>query len=140
MNQNEENLIEDLLNYAFDHKIGYLLVNGDPDDPNMSFTKRRYIIINRNWKKQEEIPFIIGHEIAHIMLGKTGVMYYSSFAGQNSDENEADLYSLNLLYDYACNHGQYFEDPGSFVQAYGIPSRMNNAAQDLFKRKNDISF
>ena len=129
-------LIEYLLNYAFDYGIGYKLIRSDPYDPSLSLKKHRMIVINLNWHNKSELPFIIGHEIGHFMLGDDGIMYYSSFSGQNSEEKSADLYSLNLLYDYACKRGQYFEEPGQFIQMYGIPERMTEAAKDLFDNNN----
>ena len=127
-------LIEYLLNYAFDHEIGYKLVRADPYDPSLSLKKHNLMVINLNWHNQSELPFIIGHEIGHFILGDEGIMYYSSFSGQNSEEKSADLYSLNLLYDYACSRSQYFEEPGLFMSAYGIPSRMLEAVKELFNR------
>ncbi len=125
-------LIEYLLNYAFDHGIGYKLVHADPYDPSLSLKKHNLMVINLNWHNQSELPFIIGHEIGHFILGDKGILYYSSFSGQNSEEKSADLYSLNLLYDYAYSRGQYFEEPGQFLSAYGIPTRMAEAAKNLF--------
>ncbi len=130
-------LIEYLLNYAFDHGIGYKLVHADPYDPSLSLKNHNLMVINLNWHNQSELPFIIGHEIGHFILGDKGILYYSSFAGQNSEEKSADLYSLNLLYDYACCRGQYFEEPGQFLSAYGIPSRMAKATKNLFEHNED---
>ena len=130
-------LIEYLLNYAFDCGIGYKLVRADSYDPSLSLKKHNLMVINLNWHNQSELPFIIGHEIGHFILGDEGIMYYSSFSGQNSEEKSADLYSLNLLYDYACSRGQYFEEPGQFLSAYGIPSKMAEAAKDLFDHNDD---
>lgn len=130
-------LIEYLLNYAFDCGIGYKLVHADPYDPSLSLKKHNLMVINLNWHNQSELPFIIGHEIGHFILGDKGILYYSSFSGQNSEEKSADLYSLNLLYDYACRRGQYFEEPGQFMQMYGIPSKMAKATKDLFDHNDD---
>lgn len=130
-------LIEYLLNYAFDHGIGYKLVHADPYDPSLSLKNHNLMVINLNWHNQSELPFIIGHEIGHFILGDKGILYYSSFAGQNSEEKSADLYALNLLYDYACSRGQYFEEPGQFLSAYGIPSRMAKATKNLFEHNED---
>lgn len=130
-------LIEYLLNYAFDCGIGYKLVHADPYDPSLSLKNHNLMVINLNWHNQSELPFIIGHEIGHFILGDKGILYYSSFAGQNSEEKSADLYSLNLLYDYACRRGQYFEEPGQFLSAYGIPTRMAEAAKNLFDHNED---
>lgn len=66
------------------------------------------------------------------MLGDQGIMYYESFSGQNSEENSADLYSLNLIYNYSAKKGDCFQEPGTFIQNYGIPSRMMTATKKLF--------
>lgn len=122
INQNREDLIEYLLNYAFKHGISYTLVQSEPDDPAISFKQERKMYINTNWRNSNEIPFIIGHEIGHLMLGDQGIMYYESFSGQNSEEHSADLYSLNLIYNYSAKKGDSFQEPGTFIQNYGIPS------------------
>lgn len=132
-NQNRDDLIQYLLNFAFDHKIGYQLVNADPYNPSLSFKQHRYMIINLNWHNQNEVPFIIGHEIGHLMLGGDPIMYYGSFSAQNSEEKEADLYSLKLIYRFSDTQGDEFDSPHKFVQSYGIPSRMNKTANDIFK-------
>lgn len=140
-NQNKNDLINYLLNYAMDCGFGYELIHDtDPDDPSFSMKKRKRMAINMNWHNSDEIPFIIGHEIGHLILGEQGVKYYSSFSGQLSEEKPADLYSLNLIYDYSCNRGDGFTEPGLFMQAYGIPRRMEAATKKLFKENNDLIY
>lgn len=65
-------LIEYLLNYAFDCGIGYKLVHADPYDPSLSLKNHNLMVINLNWHNQSELPFIIGHEIGHFILGDKG--------------------------------------------------------------------
>lgn len=132
INQNREDLIEYLLNYAFKHGISYTLVQSELDDPAISFKQERKMYINTNWRNSNEIPFIIGHKIGHLMLGDQGIMYYESFSGQNSEEHSADLYCLNLIYNYSAKKGDSFQEPGTFIQNYGIPSRMMTATKNYF--------
>lgn len=140
-NQNRNDLITYLLNYAMKCGYGYeLIYDVNPYDPSFSMKKRKRMAINMNWHNQNEIPFIIGHEIGHLILGEQGVKYYKSYAGQVSEERPADLYSLDLIFDYACKNDQYFEEPGQFMQAYGIPHRMEAATRQLFKENNDLSY
>lgn len=42
----------------------------------------------------------------------------------SSEEHKADLYSLNIIYDYAAEQFDTFEEPIQFIQQYGIPFRM----------------
>ena len=98
-NLGKEELIEYLLNYAFKQSLSYILVKGEPYDPALSFKNAHKMVINTNWYNPNELPFIIGHEIGHLMLGDSGIAYWPSFSGQNSEEEEADLFSLKIIYD-----------------------------------------
>lgn len=49
------------------------------------------------------------------MLGDSGIAYWPSFSGQNSEEEEADLFSLKIIYDYSCKNGDYIQEPGTFM-------------------------
>ncbi|WP_304231178.1 M48 family metalloprotease [Lactobacillus kitasatonis] len=82
-NLGKEELIVYLLNYAFKHGLSYILVRGEPYDPALSFKHKHKMIINTNWHTSNELPFIIGHEIGHLMLGDSGIAYWPSFSGQN---------------------------------------------------------
>ena len=95
-----ENLISYLLNYTFDRGVSYALVDNAKDtDPSVSFTDSKRMVINLNWKNKKELPFIIGHEIGHFANGDSGKFYYRNF--NTPVEHQADLYSLNLIFDYA---------------------------------------
>lgn len=100
---------------------------------------RNLIIINTNWKNKSELPFIIGHEIAHLMDGDVGLSYYCGNA-LTSKEHHADLYSLNLIFDYATRQYDCFNEPSEFMRAYGIPVRMYDAVVELFRKHNDLLF
>ena len=72
------------------------------------------------------------------MLGDSGIAYWPSFSGQNSEEEEADLFSLKIIYDYSCKNGDYIQEAGTFMQNYGIPERMATATKQLFKDNDDL--
>ena len=57
-----------------------------------------------------------------------------------SEERLADLYSLNLIYDYASNQFGCFEEPVQFIQQYGITIRMLDDTCKLFKQNDDLIF
>lgn len=67
------NLISWLYSYAFKHKIGVLQIFTKPEYSSLSDKSKRLIIINVNWKNKKELPFIIGHEIGHILAGEPGL-------------------------------------------------------------------
>lgn len=134
-----ENLIKYMLNYAFDHGISYALLDQiDPDYPSVSFTDIGRMVINLNWKRQNEIPFMIGHEIGHFANGDKGTFYYINLS--TPVEHQADLFSLNLIYKYASKQFYTFDEPGPFMQQFAIPYRLEGATYKLFQKNNDLIF
>lgn len=132
-------LISYLLNYAFDHGISYSLVHEDPDYPSAAFPEERFIVINMNCKNPKELPFIIGHEIGHIMNGDSGLQFYYDTVS-SSVEHYADLKSLKVIFNYAALQYDCFNEPIQFMQQYGIPYRMLNDTVKLFRDNDDLLF
>lgn len=95
-----EDLIQYLFDFAFDHNLGVAQISGKEDFRSLADKSRDLIIINFNWKDKAELAFIIGHEIGHLMEGDVGLSYYCGNT-LTSKERHADLYSLNLIFDYA---------------------------------------
>ena len=67
--ERKNRLITYLFNYAFDNDIGYVFYKTNPRYPSLAWKWKREIAINMNWHNQDEVPFTIGHEIGHVMLG-----------------------------------------------------------------------
>ena len=134
-----EDLIKYLLKYAFDHGISCALILREQSYQSVALPDKKLIVINQNSKNKFELPFIIGHEIGHIMNGNVNGAFYCGMP-VNSEERLADLYSLNLIYGYASNQFDNFEEPVQFIQQYGIPDRMLDDAYRLFEKNNDLVF
>ena len=134
-----EDLIKYLLKYAFDHGISCALIRREQSYQSVALPDKKLIVINQNSKNKFELPFIIGHEIGHIMNGNVNGAFYCG-KPVNSEERLADLYSLNLIYGYASNQFDNFEEPVQFIQQYGIPNRMLDDAYRLFEKNNDLVF
>lgn len=132
-------LIQYLFNFAFDHNIGVLLLSTSKEYNSLADKTKKTIIINTNWKNQNELPFIIGHEIGHLMEGEPGLSYFCG-TSLNSKERKADLFSLNIIFEYATLQYDTYEEPIQFIQQYGIPYRMLNDAFRLFKKNDDLVF
>lgn len=87
---------KNLLNYAMKHGITCVIKNDIPEDFPPFFKikdRNKTVVINGNWKKQDQIPFIIAHEISHALT---------------CDENDMVLYFSTLLstkYEYKANCG-----------------------------------
>ena len=134
-----DDLITYLLQFAFDNGVSCALIWKNEDYQSVALPEKDLIVINQNCRNKEELPFIIGHEIGHIMNGDANTAFYSD-KPINSEERSADLYSLNLIYDYASNQFDTFEEPIQFIYEYGIPIRMLEATTELFKKKSTLCF
>lgn len=130
----ENELINYLFNYAIVRDIGHVCYEVNPYYPSLAWKEKREIGINMNWHNQAEVPFTIGHEIGHIMIGGPNLKQLCGIAygTQIAEEMPADIYSLHLLYKYSCAQEDNFYDPLSFVRAYGIPNRMIGEAYKMF--------
>ncbi|MDF7683484.1 hypothetical protein PT287_08230 [Lactobacillus sp. ESL0679] len=132
-------LIQYLLNFALDQGFGVAQLCEDEDYRSLADKSKQLIIININWRNKTELPFIIGHEIGHLIDGDYGLSHYCGTT-LTSKERHADLYSLNLIFDYATRQYDCYEEPSQFMQAYGIPTRMYDAVVDLFRNNDDLLF
>lgn len=132
-------LIKWLYSYAFDHKIGVLQITTAKEYSSLADKNKRTIVINKNWKNKKELPFIIGREIGHIMEDNPGLSYYCD-TSLTPNERRADLFSLNLIFEYAMLQYDSYEEPYLFLQQYGIPIRMLDDACNLFKKHDDLVF
>lgn len=68
--ENYNNLLKWLMNYALAHHIGVSFTHElPPYAPPTSFSKPgKLILMNGNWKPMTEIPYSLAHEIGHVML------------------------------------------------------------------------
>lgn len=128
-----DDLVDYLLNdFAPSHNIGYEYAPLPPSFNGKALPSENLIIVNSQWSNRSEIPFICGHEIGHIIHGDTLIKCEAPTANYPA-ERAADLYSLNLIYKYAINNGVEFNEPGQFIQEYGIPIKMLPDACKFFK-------
>ena len=134
-----EDLIKYLLKYAFDHGVSCALIQREQSYQSVALPDKKLIVINQNSKNKFELPFIIGHEIGHIMNGNVNGAFYCG-KPVNSEERKADLYSLNLIYKYASSQFETFDEPGIFMEQFGIPYRMKGDVYRLFKENDDLVF
>lgn len=115
-------VIKWLMNYALDHQFGITFsYKANDDDPSEAFPEYSSAVINANWKNIDEIPFIIGHELGHLMLGHKRKEFDESPTKRILMERAANEYSLYLLTEYCDLHEIYFYDKYTFAYAFGIP-------------------
>lgn len=123
--ENYDNLIQWLMNYCFNHKIG-VVFNKDlpPRARPRSYTEPgNLVVINGAWLPQTEIPFIFGHEIGHV-IEDSAHLYHATKLGELKGEAFANRFSVELLYKYCVENDFYYSNWYSFAKAFCIPTNL----------------
>lgn len=99
-----DNFMQSTLNFAFDHKIRYELTSAmNSDTPSGSSAYHRSIVINLNWYDQQQLPFVVAHETAHVLCSHRGISYFCD-SSNSATEAEANRTAVDILVP------MYFED------------------------------
>lgn len=132
--RNYHDLINWLINYCYDHKIGVCLTNELPDSVGGKsyIAPANLVVVNNQWHDQTEIPFIFAHEIGHIFTG-IPCFYHSSTANTSKQESEANVFAINLLKEYCESHDISFDNYYSFAQTFCIPRKVYYLMPDCSK-------
>lgn len=117
------NVMSYLINYGFDRGISTTLTHKLPSDfPSSSSSKKQKVLINMNWDNQPEIPFILAHELGHLLNGDKGVNYYNSATIHNKTEFAANKTAIRLLLNYCEDYDIEIDNPIHFCERFGIPT------------------
>lgn len=95
-----DDLVTELLNYAFDMGISVVLTNKlQSDTPPLADIDKNRIVINLNWYRPRQIPLQICHEIAHIKHHDQNVhvLAFSSIFSNPKDELSANTAAIKML-------------------------------------------
>lgn len=122
-----------LINYALQHDIGVIITDKlKPYTTSQADISTRQIIINENWHRPSEVPFMIAHEIAHILNEDVGIVYYSSFANKTKVEHSANIKAIEILLDY-CELQDLTLEPEQFRQSFGIPTSLSDTVNEEYE-------
>ena len=133
----EEDLSRYLFKYAKQHGISCVWEPLSDHKPAYAVVNYKLIIVNQNWYRQEEIPFIIGHEIGHILNGDIVCNCQGRYAVYPY-EIKADKNSFDIIFDYSLRYGSLITEPGIFIEQYGIPLRMLDYATEVFAKNRSL--
>ena len=100
--QNYDKLMQYLMNYAmFDCHIGVEFTHKLPFyAPSVSYNKPgKLIIMNSNWPYPTQIPFLLAHEICHV-LNEEKSYFHLNDRTKNSGEAQANISAIKLLQRY----------------------------------------
>ena len=124
--ENKENysrLMRHLMNYAmFDLNIGVEFTDLLPPlAPPISYNiPGKLIIMNGNWAYPTQIPFLLAHEIGHVIHENESFYHISALTRLKGEACE-NAYAIKLLHKYCVDNEIYFDSCYSFAKCFGIP-------------------
>ena len=120
--ENYDNLMKYLMNYAmFKYHIGVEFTDRlPPIAPPISYKKPgKLIIMNARWKYPTQIPFLLAHEIGHI-LDENAMYYHLNDLNTNKGEARENLFAINVLKQY-CIENEFNFSSSILAKCFGIP-------------------
>lgn len=78
------------------------------------------IIFNSNYYQDSEKPFMLAHEIGHVINGNPGCDKLVN--GLGKEESIADKFAIDLLLEYCLDQDIWFDNIYDFAESFGIPS------------------
>lgn len=123
--QRYDELLLYLMNYCYDHNIGYEFKNKLPYyTPSISYQiPGNFIMINADWDNEYEIPFMFAHEIGHILTNDP-YLFHATKIGKIQGEYSANCFAIDLLLQYCEEHNFHFSNYYSFAKSFGIPQKL----------------
>ena len=123
-------MLANVLNYAYDHNISYSMVPFDNSEtPPTCDTELRLIVLNSNWYQPNEMAFQAAHECSHVLNGDRGKFKYSNFYFKSRTEGNANKRALSIVIpmyfnDLEADEANLFQ----FMNDLAIPSWLEDAA------------
>lgn len=127
-----------LMNYCMDHDIGIIYKKNLPQTaPSDSWHNPKLIIFNANFYKKSERPFMLAHEIGHV-VEEVPEYYKLAYLGIEKGEFSANRFAINLLALYCLDNDIYFDNYYSFAKAFGIPKDKYYILEFAFESENKV--
>lgn len=112
-----------LLNYCCDHDIGVIYDNNlPPYAPSDSYCNPKLVIFNDNFYNDNEKPYMLAHEIGHIVCGNPE-FFKTANLGIAKGEHFANKYAIKLLLMYCDEMDLQFNSYYDFAKVFAIPTR-----------------
>lgn len=102
MNDHIEDLLNQVIDYAWDHNIGCSTIPLHEDQGPLVDTEARLIILNNKWPNANELPFQAAHECAHILNGDNGKLRYTNQYTKSRTENGANQRNVRYQLSFQC--------------------------------------
>lgn len=126
-----------LMNYCMDHDIGIIYKKNLPQTaPSDSWHNPKLIIFNANYYKVNERPFMMAHEIGHV-VEEVPEYYKLAYLGIEKGEFSANRFAINLLSLYCMENDIWYETYYDFAKAFGIPKDKYYVLEFVFESMKD---
>lgn len=128
-------IVTDLLNYAFDHGIALIMTKKlSPYTPSAVDTLSKKIIFNMNMYDKNQMPLQLAHEIKHIENGDESSELLCFTPTKAKLEFKANVGAIHMLLPY------YMEDKEpqqvnvyDFMDCFSIPSHLEDAVTEAIR-------
>lgn len=127
-----------LMNYCMKRGIGVVYQKKLPETaPSDSWHNPKLIIFNANYYKVNERPFMLAHEIGHV-VDEVPEFYKLAYLGIEKGEFSANRFAINLLSLYCMENDIWYETYYDFAQAFGIPKDKYYVLEVVFGSLNKV--
>lgn len=98
-----------------------------PEAPCFADRDTNTIFINRAWYNSKELPFAAAHEVAHVINGDAGTLYYHNIVGHSAAEAKADRGAVDIPVPMYCEDvDAEYANPYRLMGALSIPESLHD--------------
>lgn len=126
--------IDFAINAVLEYGVGIEITNQRPDFQSCAIVQHNLVIINPNANDRPLLPFVILHELGHVVLGHHDLGCVSP-AAKIKQEHEADSFATKLIWSYSRRLDINYDSAYGFMSSFGVPSRMFGTVVNLMKNQ-----
>ncbi|CAK1254448.1 MULTISPECIES: ImmA/IrrE family metallo-endopeptidase [Fructobacillus] len=124
-----QEIINSLLTYAEKLNLGVIYTAAlTKKTPSFADTQSKFIVINSNWYRPSQLPFIIAHEISHLLQCSSGDAKLSATTLLNERyEKEANHQAIHLLVPfYVIDKEKEQVNVYEFMKLFDLPTYLED--------------
>lgn len=124
--------IDFAINTVLEHDVGIEITYQHPTFQSCAVVQHNLVIINPNANDRPLLPFVILHELGHVVLGHHDLGCVSPSA-KIKQEHEADAFAAKLIWSYSQRLDVNYDSAYDFMLSFGVPSKMFGTVANLMK-------
>ncbi|KRK56932.1 ImmA/IrrE family metallo-endopeptidase [Fructilactobacillus fructivorans] len=122
-------IINSLFNYALDNDIAVEYTDKlHQNTQSFADVRSRSIVINANWQPRKQLPFIIAHEISHIMQcdQDDAILSFTTLLSPKY-EQKANVNAIKLLIPFYADNKEIDQiNLEEFMELFAIPDSLRD--------------